>query len=189
MTSENSSTSFVRLKDLSDEFRYDIRYATTHNFLKQKVYDCAECYVRREVAEALIRANRIFMEQGYRIKFFDCYRPLDVQKKMWEIYPNPNYIGNPYERGSMHNRGGAVDLTLVDMRTGQELDMGTDFDHFGEKAHHTYSGHSEEVQQNRRLLKLVMESEGFIAVRTEWWHYSYQGSANYPVSNFKWDCE
>lgn len=185
----NADTSFVRLKALSDDFEYDIRYATSNNFLKQKVYDCEDCYIRKEVAEALIKANSVFLKQGYRIKLFDCYRPLDVQKKMWEIFPDPNYVGNPYKQGSMHNRGGAVDITLVDKTTGKELDMGTDFDHFGEEAHHTYTGHSREIQQNRKLLKLVMESESFNSVRTEWWHYSYQGSANYPISNFKVNCK
>jgi zinc D-Ala-D-Ala dipeptidase len=186
----NSDTSFVKLKELSKDFIYDMRYASANNFLKQKVYDCDDCLIRKEVANALIRANKVFMSQGYKIKFFDCYRPLDVQKKMWSIYPNPTYIANPYgNKGSMHNRGGAVDITLEDIKTGKELDMGTGFDHFGEEAHHAYEGHTETVNRNRKLLKMVMESEGFVAIRTEWWHYSFGGSMTYPVSNFKVECK
>jgi zinc D-Ala-D-Ala dipeptidase len=186
--SKSSDTAFVKLKEISKDFKYDMRYATVNNFIKQKVYDCADCVIRKEVANALIRANKVFMEQGYRIKLFDCYRPLDVQKKMWEIYPNPSYLANPHGKGSMHTRGGAIDITLVDLKTGKELDMGTGFDHFGQEAHHSYTAHAPEVNRNRKLLKVVMESEGFISIRTEWWHYSYAGSANYPVSNFKIDC-
>lgn len=90
-----ADTTFVRLKDYSDDFVYDMRYATENNFLEAQVYDCGECYVRAITAKALIKANKAFMKQGYRIKFFDCYRPHDVQKKMWAIVPNPTYVANP----------------------------------------------------------------------------------------------
>src|SRR5690606_9363641 len=96
----------------SDGFTYDILYATSHNFLGQKIYECSKCLLRTEVAEALIKANMYFYDLGYRIRLYDCYRPLDVQKKMWEIMPRATYLANPYERGSVHNRGAAVDLTL-----------------------------------------------------------------------------
>ena len=129
-----SDTTFVRLADYSPDFAYDLRYATENNFLKAQVYQCAECYTRVKTAKALIAANREFMNNGYRIKFFDCYRPNSVQYKMWEIVPNPQYVANPV-KGSIHNRGGAVDITLVDLE-GMELDMGTDFDFFGKRAYH-----------------------------------------------------
>ncbi|MEM9142902.1 MAG: M15 family metallopeptidase, partial [Bacteroidota bacterium] len=121
-----ADSTFVRLADFSDGFAFDLRYATQNNFLKEKVYDCAECYVRVKAAKALLKANKDFKEKGVRIKFFDCYRPNAVQFKMWKIVPNPQYVANP-EKGSIHNKGGAVDITLETL-DGEELDMGTDFD-------------------------------------------------------------
>jgi D-alanyl-D-alanine dipeptidase len=110
--SSTADSTFVNLKAYSEDFQYDMKYATEDNFLKLKVYDCAECYLRLKTVKALIRANASFKELGYRIKIFDCYRPLSIQKKMWELVPNPSYVANP-SKGSIHNRGGAVDLTLV----------------------------------------------------------------------------
>ena len=124
-----ADTTFVRLADFSNDFEYDLRYASKNNFLKAKVYDCPECYVRAKTAKALIKVNAAFMEKGYKIKFFDCYRPNFVQFKMWKIVPNPQYVADPV-KGSIHNKGGAVDITLVDLES-KELDMGTDFDFFG----------------------------------------------------------
>lgn len=186
-SAQNDLQSFVRLADLDDTFAYDMRYATDNNFLKEKVYECDLCVIRMEVAKSLIAANEYFKNLGYKIKFFDCYRPLDVQKKMWEVFPNPKYVANP-EYGSIHNRGGAVDITLVD-ELGNQLDMGTKFDHFGEEAHHAYSNLSPEVLKNRKLLKEGMISSGFTAIRTEWWHYNFGSSKKYTVSNFQVECE
>lgn len=181
-----ADTTFVRLADYSSEFSYDLRYATDNNFLKTRVYDCAECYTRKKTAEALIEANEELMQNGYRIRFFDCYRPNSVQFKMWEIYPNPQYVANPV-KGSIHNRGGAVDITLETL-DGKLLDMGTDFDFFGREAHHDYLQLSQEVLENRALLKGVMESHGFWSVRTEWWHYNLGAASRDQVANFKWEC-
>ncbi|MBC7438374.1 MAG: peptidase M15, partial [Flavobacterium sp.] len=108
---EISDTTFVKLKDFSNDFVFEMKYATADNFLKAKVYDCAECYLRYKTVKALIKASKKFIKLGYKIKLFDCYRPLDIQKKMWEIVSNPDYVANP-SKGSIHNRGGAVDLTL-----------------------------------------------------------------------------
>lgn len=123
---------------------------------------------------------------GYKIKLYDCYRPLDVQKKMWEIVPDANYVAPP-KNGSIHNRGGAVDITLVD-KDGNELDMGTSFDHFGPEASHNYKSMSEEVLKNRNLLKKVMTENNFDFYESEWWHYNLMDASKFPVSNFKWKC-
>ena len=181
-----ADTTFVRLADFSEDFVYDLRYATENNFLKEKVYDCAECYVRVKTAKALITANKEFMRSGFKIKFFDCYRPNSVQYKMWHILPNPQYVANPV-KGSIHNKGGAVDITLVDLEE-QELDMGTDFDFFGKRAHHDYMELPQPILDNRKLLRSTMEKYGFWGIRTEWWHYNLSSGSNDKVANFKWDC-
>ncbi|MFD2790603.1 D-alanyl-D-alanine dipeptidase [Arenibacter antarcticus] len=181
-----SDTTFIRLADYSDDFVYDMRYATENNFLKAKVYDCAECYTRVKTAKALLKANKEFIEKGYKIKFFDCYRPNSVQYKMWAIVPNPQYVANPV-KGSIHNKGGAVDITLVTL-AGEELDMGTDFDFFGKRAYHDNVDLPQLILENRLLLKETMEKHGFWSIRTEWWHYNLSAGTNDKVANFKWDC-
>lgn len=178
---------FVRLKDLSPDFVYELKYATPDNFLKQAVYDCGECYLRKSTAEALVKANEAFKQLGYRIKLFDCYRPLSVQKKMWKILPGTHYVANP-AKGSKHNRGAAVDLTLVDAQ-GKELNMGTPFDFFGKEAHHTYTEHSKEVLENRKLLKETLDKYNFKSIYSEWWHYEYRPEMQSKVENFEWQCE
>jgi len=181
-----NDTTFVNLKDYSQDFVYDLKYATDDNFLKFKVYDCAECYLRYKTVKALILANKRFMAKGFKIKLFDCYRPLDIQKRMWAIVSNPQYVANP-AKGSIHNRGGAVDLTLVDFN-GKELDMGTAFDFFGKEAGHDFSGLSKEINNNRNLLRKTMGKEHFNSFDSEWWHYNLKAGLNDKVSNFKWEC-
>ena len=182
-----ADTTFVRLADFSDGFAYDLRYATPNNFLKEKVYDCAECYIRVKTAKALLEANADFKTQGVRIKFFDCYRPNFVQYMMWKIVPNPQYVADP-KKGSIHNKGGAVDITLETLN-GEELDMGTDFDFFGKKAYHDNTDLPQEILDNRKLLKETMERHGFWGIRTEWWHYNLATASNDKVANFKWPCD
>ncbi|MEN8800092.1 MAG: M15 family metallopeptidase [Flavobacteriaceae bacterium] len=181
-----ADTTFIRLSDYSDDFEYDLRYATENNFLKSRVYECAECYTRVKTARALIAANADFREQGYKIRFFDCYRPNSVQYKMWEIVPNPQYVANPV-KGSIHNRGGAVDITLVTL-DGNTVDMGTDFDFFGRKAYHDNTSLPAEILQNRKILKETMEKYGFWSIRTEWWHYNLGAASRDEIANFKWPC-
>ncbi|MDI5949984.1 M15 family metallopeptidase [Flavobacterium yafengii] len=182
-----NDTTFVNLEEYSQDFVYDMKYATTDNFLKAKVYDCAECFLRLKTVTALVEVNKKFLEKGYKIKIFDCYRPLDIQKKMWKIVSNPEYVANP-AKGSIHNRGGAVDITLVDSNE-KELDMGTSFDFFGVEASHNYPKVSEEVKQNRILLKTIMTNSGFNFFDSEWWHYNLKSALNDKVSNAKWDCK
>lgn len=179
-------TTFVNLKDYSQDFVYDMKYATEDNFLKAKVYDCAECYLRLKTVKSLVEANKSFRQQGYRIKLFDCYRPLDIQKRMWKIVPNSEYVADP-AKGSIHNRGGAVDLTLVDA-DGKELDMGTAFDHFGIEASHNYLKLDDQVIKNRKLLKEIMQKHNFKIFESEWWHYNLNNSSADKLSNFKWKC-
>ena len=182
-----ADTSFVNLKDYSTDFVYDMKYATSDNFLKSRVYDCAECYLRYKTVKALVKANRKFMKKNYRIKIFDCYRPLDIQKKMWTIVSNPNYVADP-KKGSIHNRGGAVDITLVDS-TGTALDMGTPFDFFGIEASHDYENLSDEVKENRKLLRKIMTRSDFRIFESEWWHYNLTNAKKENISNFKWKCD
>ncbi len=182
-----SDTSFVSLKSFSADFVYDMKYATTDNFLKQAVYDCPECYLRYKTVKSLIEANSEFMTKGYKIKLFDCYRPLSIQKKMWQIVSNPIYVADP-SKGSIHNRGCAIDITLVSSN-GQELDMGTPFDFFGEESSHNYQNLSEEIKRNRAYLKEVMLKHNFKSFDSEWWHYNLVDGNLEKLANFNWKCD
>lgn len=185
-TQQITDTTFVSLKAMSADFVYDMKYATTDNFLKQAVYDCPECYLRSKTVTSLIEANKEFISLGYRIKIFDCYRPLSIQKKMWKIVSDPNYVADP-AKGSIHNRGCAVDITLVDS-DGKELDMGTAFDFFGEASGHNYTNLREEVKKNRQLLKKIMLKHNFKSFDSEWWHYNLTGGNLEKLANFNWNC-
>ncbi|MEL1253513.1 M15 family metallopeptidase [Flavobacterium sp. DGU38] len=182
-----ADTTFVNLKDYSSDFIYDMKYATEDNFLKAKVYDCAECLLRLKTVKALIAANNDFMKKGFRIKIYDCYRPLSIQKKMWEIVSNPEYVADP-KKGSIHNRGGAVDISIVDSN-GKEANMGTPFDFFGIKASHNYVQLPKSVLSNRKFLKKIMIKNGFNSFDSEWWHYNLKTGLKDKVSNQKWNCD
>lgn len=179
------STQWIELIRLDESIVLDMRYATTNNFVDEQLYDCGRCFLRPEAAKALVLVNQQLQKQGYHLKMFDCFRPLPVQQRLWDKFQNPSYV-TPPSKGSMHNRGLAVDLTIVD-QSGTELDMGTEFDFFGKEAHHTYTGHSDVINQNRQLLKKTMENFGFKGIRTEWWHYSYT-KKSYKLSDMLWPC-
>ena len=177
----------VNLEELSTEFSYEIRYATPNNFIGETLYDCAKCLLRPEVAEALLQANQYFCEKGFRIKIYDCYRPLDVQKKMWAKVPRPTYVGNPYGNGSIHNKGAAVDITLETLE-GCYVEMGSDYDYFGREAHIDNYNFSKEILANRKLLFEGMRNFGFNTIRTEWWHFSFQKNWSYKTLNVPLPC-
>lgn len=176
---------WLELIALDSSIRLDIRYATENNFVGQVMYGCPRCFLRPAAARAVLAAHQELKAEGLGLKMFDCYRPRDVQWKLWEIFPQPGYVADP-RKGSIHNRGGAVDLTIVDT-TGKELDMGTDFDFFGPKANHTYTDFPEEVLANRQKLKTLLGKYGFAPIRSEWWHYNYKGET-YELADEEWNC-
>jgi len=170
LTFEASDMDFLNLKTFSDLFFFDIRYATDNNFTKIKLYDEPICYLRYAVARDLMEAARTFISMGYKIKMFDGYRPYRFQGIMWNVCPNPNFLTNPL-KGSNHNRGVAVDLTIC-TPDGKNLDMGTDFDHEGFAAYTTNMDLPEQVLKNRLILSDNLNRFGFSKIRTEWWHFS-----------------
>ena len=179
-----SDTLIVSLSSIDSTIETDVRYATTNNFTGQVLYPTDKVHLRKVVGEALSQAHKyLFTNYNLRIKVFDGYRPLSVQKLMWKIMPDDRYVANP-ATGSRHNRGAAVDLTLIDS-TGTELDMGTEYDNFTEKAHYDYQNLSEEVKSNRKLLRETMVKFGFHPIKTEWWHFDFEGWKNFSILDFQ----
>jgi D-alanyl-D-alanine dipeptidase len=178
-------SAFVNVTKLDSNFILDIKYATTDNFVQTKMYECGECWLRKTAALALVEAQKSLIEKGYRIKLFDCYRPHSVQWQLWNKVPNPQYVANP-EKGSMHNRGAAIDLGITDL-AGNELDMGSPYDSFSKASHHSYQDLPTEILERRKLLKETMAKHQLKFTTSEWWHYSYQVEF-YPISDFRWEC-
>lgn len=168
-----------------DEFVIDLRYATENNFTGKSIYENPRCLLLEKTAEKLISANREFMELGYRIKILDAYRPLSVQRILWDAASDKSFVANP-SRGSMHNRGAAVDVTLVDME-GNELDMPSGYDEFTERARLDYRGCTDKQAENRELLGEIMVKHGFTRIRSEWWHFDDNPQKSKPVLDIQFN--
>lgn len=179
LTAACNRSTIVNVQSVNPHIVLDIRYATTNNFTGKKVYDSANCLLRASTARKLSDAQHELEQSGLGLKVYDCYRPLAVQRKFWSLVPDERYVANP-AKGSRHNRGAAVDLTLVD-RNGQELPMPTPFDDFTDKAHRDYTQLPPEALKNRALLEQVMTRHGFVGLPTEWWHFDDADWPSYPI--------
>ena len=157
----------------------EMRYAGRDNFTHQALYDRAECWLNAVAAARLDAVEQDLERQGLRLKVWDCYRPLSVQRKFWALVPDERYVADP-SKGSRHNRGAAVDLTLV--RTdGTELAMPTPHDDFSIRAHRDFMDLPPALLANRGLLERVMSKHGFVPFPTEWWHFDSEGWESFPV--------
>lgn len=173
------SIDLVDITDLDSTIIIDLKYATADNFMGDTLYSANICLLRRNVAEQLVKVHHSLCNMRLGLKIWDAYRPLSVQKKMWEKIPDPRYVADP-ARGSNHNRGAAVDVTLVDAK-GNEVEMPTEFDDFSQRARSDYPDASERAKQNRELLQRAMISHGFLTISSEWWHFNYTGCHDYSI--------
>ena len=180
---ENNDNKMVDLKHFIPGIQLDLKYATLENFMHEKLYPPIKTtFLRKPAAEKLKDIVNELKKQNLTVKIFDAYRPYSVTEKMWEKVPDDRYAADP-AKGSGHNRGAAVDLTLVNLNTGKELPMGTGFDNFSDTAHPDFKNLPEEILQNRNLLKTVMEKHGFKQLSTEWWHFYLPNSSSYELLN------
>jgi zinc D-Ala-D-Ala dipeptidase len=158
----------------------DIRYATDANFTNEKIYMLAKAYARKPVADALQQAQMEFAKNGLGIKIFDAYRPYSATVKFYEVYQDTAYVASPY-RGSRHNRGCAIDMTLVDLKTKAELKMPTEFDSFRKEAWPSTPVSDPVIKKNRDLIISVMSKYGFKVNSSEWWHFDFKGWEKFDV--------
>lgn len=174
----------VELVKLDPTLKLDIRYATANNFTGRPVYTEARAFLQRPAAAALLRAQRKLKAQGYGLLIFDGYRPWAITKLFWDITPpeKRNFVADP-AKGSKHNRGCAVDLSLYALKTGQEVEMPGAYDEFSERSYPTYKGGTAEQRQRRDLLRRALEVEGFTVNEYEWWHFDYKDWRRYPILN------
>ena len=178
----DSTKKMVELKSVIPTIIYDLRYATTNNFMHRLMYPANTnfTFLRLPAAMALQKVQQELNKNGWELKIFDAYRPFSVTVKFWQLVHDERYVANP-SKGSGHNRGTTVDLTIVNLKTGRELNMGTGFDNFSDTAWHSFTQLPEEVLQNRILLKSMMEKYGFKAYNEEWWHYSLNDAARFEL--------
>jgi len=178
----------VELTKLDPTIRLEIRYATTNNFLGTVFYSEARAFMQRPAAEAVVRVNRKLKTQGYGLLVHDAYRPWYVTRVFWDATPDDKkvFVADP-AKGSRHNRGCAVDLTLYDLKTKKPVEMVSTYDETTDRAYPDYPGGTSLQRWHRKLLREAMESEGFTVYEAEWWHFDYKDWQKYPIGNVRFD--
>jgi D-alanyl-D-alanine dipeptidase len=178
----------VELVKLDPTIKLDIRYASTNNFMQTPFYTEARAFMQRPAAEAVVRANHELKQYGYGLIIHDGYRPWYVTKMFWDGTPadKHKFVADP-ALGSNHNRGCAVDLSLYDLKTGEEVDMPSGYDEMSERAYPDYQGGTKDERDRRDLLRRVMESQGFTVYNAEWWHFDYKDWKEYPIVNIPFE--
>ncbi len=185
MTLTSQDRQFVDIATADPRILIDMRYASEDNFMKRAVYPMAKCFLRRKVVQRLSRVQDWLEKRELRLKILDAYRPLHVQRKLWEILPDDRYVAPP-EKGSKHNRGAAVDITLADAQ-GRELVMPTGYDDFTANAHWSCIDLPLEALANRALLRKAMEMRGFMTYAFEWWHFDDADWSLYPIEDLAFE--
>jgi D-alanyl-D-alanine dipeptidase len=178
----DSNKQMVDLKILIPNIVLDLRYASNNNFMQRPMYPgrVTTTYLRLPVAKALAQVQKELNERGLGLKVFDAYRPYSVTEKFWELVLNEKYVADP-KKGSGHNRGTAVDVTIVTLPAKTELLMPTGFDNFSDTAHHSFMQLPFTAMENRKMLKDIMEKHGFVKMDTEWWHYSWPDDQHFEL--------
>jgi zinc D-Ala-D-Ala dipeptidase len=160
----------------------DVRYATSNNFMRRQMYPFEAVYMRRAAADSLRVIQQELNRMGYGLKIFDAYRPYYITVAFYEAFRDTTYVASPYT-GSRHNRGCAVDLTLIELKSGRELLMPTEYDEFSARAHSFYKQVPAKAAKNRKLLQRVMIKHGFDLYPAEWWHFDFRKWRDYPLLN------
>ncbi|KQS41124.1 M15 family metallopeptidase [Pedobacter sp. Leaf194] len=177
---ENSNNQLVEIKKAIPTIRLDIRYATKNNFMKQVMYGQARAFARKPVVESLKKVQAELFKKGLGLKIFDGYRPYAITVAFYQKASDKNFVANP-KQGSKHNRGCAVDLTIVDLKTGKEIAMPTPYDSFSAAAAANYAKVSPQVKKNRDFFIAIMKKYKLNVLENEWWHYDFQGWQNYAL--------
>ena len=174
----------VNVSSLDATIQLDIRYATDNNFIGAPLYDRPRAFLRRPAAEALVRVHKKLALHGYGLIIHDAYRPWAVTKMFWDATPESqkHFVADP-AKGSCHNRGGAVDVALYELATGQPVEMISGYDEFSLRAHSAYPGGTAHQRRLRDALRIYMESEAFGMYEEEWWHFDYKDWRKYPIMN------
>lgn len=172
----------IELTKLDNSIKLDVRYAREDNFVGKAVYPEARAFLQRPAAEAVVRVHKLLNKEGLGLVIYDGYRPWAITKMFWEVVrvDQRQFVADP-AKGSRHNRGCAVDLSIIDLKTGKPIPMPSDYDEFNERASPDYKGGTEEERANRDKLRRLMEAEGFTVNSSEWWHFDYNDWQQYAI--------
>jgi len=175
---------FVEIQQLDPTIQLNLRYATADNFLAVPIYSEPRALLQRPAAESLVAAHRRLRELGFGLLIFDAYRPWYVTKLFWELTPDElhEFVADP-AKGSGHNRGTSVDVTLFELQNGREVQMPSDYDEFSERSRPSYQAGPEQLLQLRDTLRAAMEKENFVVHPAEWWHFDFRTAVRYPLCN------
>lgn len=182
----NPNNELIDIKKAIPSIVLDIRYATKNNFMQQVMYKQARAFARKPVVEQLKKIQSILKKKGYGLKIFDAYRPYEITLAFWEKASDKNFVANP-AKGSKHNRGCAVDLTIIDLKTGKDVPMPTPYDSFEAAAAPHYDKLPAEIIANRDFLIATMQSNGFKVIYNEWWHFDFNGWQNYDLMDIAFE--
>ena len=183
-----NSHQLIDIKKANPTIIIDLRYATTQNFTGKKIYTKNICYVQQDIVPLLDRIQKELNQQGLGLKIWDAYRPKEAQQAFWDIVHDEHYVSHPTKGRRVHLRGVAIDVTLIDLKTGKELLMPTEFDNFSLKAHaNSLTGINQEAINNRKKLQHIMIKHGFKPVTTEWWHFDKINWQKYPILDIKFE--
>lgn len=183
---KDSNKILVDLEKYIPGLKTDVKYSTKDNFTKRVLYKEAKVYARLPVAKALKNIQKELEQSGHELKIYDAYRPYSITEIMWDVVRDDRYAADP-KKGSRHNRGCAIDLTIVNKQSGKELEMPTPYDDFTMKAHHAYTKLPDHIIKNRSLLKEVMIKNNFEPITSEWWHYDFKGWKAYELMNISFE--
>lgn len=182
----NPKNELIEIKKAIPSVVLDIRYATKNNFMKEVMYNQPMAFARKPVVEQLKKIQSILNKKGYGLKIFDAYRPYAITIAFWEKASDKSFVANP-AKGSKHNRGCAVDLTIIDLKTGKDVPMPTPYDSFEEAAAPHYNKLPAQIIKNRDFLISVMQTNGFKVIYNEWWHFDFNGWQDYPLMDIPFE--
>lgn len=171
---QNPNNAMLDMRKILPSARFDVTYAGTNNFLKRQIYPTADLFMRAPAARALVKVSKILRKKGYGLLLFDGYRPYSITELFYEEIKDTTFVADP-RKGSKHNRGMAIDLTMTDLKTGQPVLMPSGYDEAGQRAYHNYNGGDPVALQNRAILRDAMLKAGFRIFIYEWWHYDFKG--------------
>jgi len=184
----NQEVSLVSLEHFEPEFQFDIRYARTDNFVKKAVYAAPQAFLLEHVAQDLRKVHLALKSFGFGLLIYDGYRPWSVTKLFWDLSSEHDrqFLADP-KSGSSHNRGCAIDLSMIDHRTQKPVEMPSDFDEMNEKSYIDFEGGTARARELRDLLRSTMHAHNFTGIKNEWWHFNHKTAADWPIMNVSFE--
>ncbi|MDG1136423.1 MAG: M15 family metallopeptidase [Bacteroidales bacterium] len=184
--SESSTYELVDIEEYVPGIKLDIKYASPNNLIGERIYPVSKAIVRRPLAESLYKIQKSLNNYGLGLVIFDGYRPYGATVRVYELYKDTNFIASPWQ-GSHHNRGASVDVSLIDLEYGQEIQMPTGYENYSEASHINYQNLPKNVLDNREILISEMQNNGFKVNPKKWWNFDFIGWQEYDIMDLTFE--